>query len=106
MLYKPENKELPWECVDECPNGYLPNSDDTECVKCNKSCPKGEKQEFNALSLNFQTQMAEDEITNGSEDKEKPEPTNQPDKQSTTRTKPKQLNGCITLSCTRCRKSK
>lgn len=52
MLYKPENRELPWECVDECPNGYLPNSDDTECVKCNKSCPKGEKGEF-ALYLNF-----------------------------------------------------
>lgn len=41
--------------------------------------------------------MTEDEITNGSEGKEKPEPTNQPDKQSTTRTKPKQLSGYITL---------
>ncbi|KAK7116268.1 putative molluscan insulin-related peptide(s) receptor [Littorina saxatilis] len=40
MLYKPENKSLTPECVDECPNGYFPNEEESECVRCNNSCPK------------------------------------------------------------------
>ncbi|XP_076465772.1 LOW QUALITY PROTEIN: putative molluscan insulin-related peptide(s) receptor [Babylonia areolata] len=40
LLFKPDNKELPAECVSECPTGYLANEELKECVKCNKSCPK------------------------------------------------------------------
>lgn len=29
------------ECIDECPTGYIANENKTDCIKCNKSCPKG-----------------------------------------------------------------
>nr|KAG5703678.1 hypothetical protein BaRGS_002552 [Batillaria attramentaria] len=37
LLRRPDKTN---ECVDECPTGYMPNENETECIKCNKSCPK------------------------------------------------------------------
>lgn len=30
----------PNQCVHECPRGFMPNYNQTECIRCNNSCPK------------------------------------------------------------------
>ena len=43
MLFEPDpfDNIIPAQCLDDCPTGYTPNFDGTQCIKCKKSCPKG-----------------------------------------------------------------